>query len=68
MNRENKRKSFDKNYYKTHSCNESFVCKVCGRNALPSVPTVITGIIVRIAFRVNISTSSRAIEARIAAA
>ena len=30
MNRENKKKSFEKNYYKTHPCNESFVCKVCG--------------------------------------
>ena len=27
MNRENKKKSFEKNYYKTHPCNESFVCK-----------------------------------------
>lgn len=30
MNRENKKKSFEKGYYKTHSCNETFVCKVCG--------------------------------------
>ena len=33
MNRENKKKSFEKNYYKTHPCNESFVCKVCGKQA-----------------------------------
>ena len=35
MNRENKKKSFDKGYYKTHPCNESFVCKVCGRTVVP---------------------------------
>jgi len=35
MNRENKRKSFDPKYYKTHPCNESFVCKVCGRLVTP---------------------------------
>ena len=31
MNRENKRKLFEKGYYKTHSCKESFKCKACGR-------------------------------------
>ena len=31
MNRENKRKTFEKGYYKTHPCNDSFTCKVCGR-------------------------------------
>lgn len=31
MNRENKRKMYEKGYYKTHSCNDSFTCKVCGR-------------------------------------
>jgi len=36
MNRENKKKSFEKNYYKTHLCNETFICKVCGK---PVVPT-----------------------------
>ena len=30
MNRENKRKSFEKGYYKTHACNDSFTCKFCG--------------------------------------
>ena len=35
MNRENKKKSFDKEYYKTHPCTESFVCKVCGGTVLP---------------------------------
>ena len=35
MNRENKRKTFEKGYYKTHACNESFVCKLCGRTVLP---------------------------------
>ncbi len=36
MNRENKKKSFEKGYYKTHSCNETFVCKVCGRTVVPN--------------------------------
>lgn len=31
MNRENKRKQYKKGYYKTHPCNETFTCKVCGR-------------------------------------
>lgn len=35
MNRENKKKSFDKGYYKTHPCNDTFVCKVCGKTVVP---------------------------------
>lgn len=35
MNRENKRKQYEKGYYKTHACNEAFVCRVCGRTAVP---------------------------------
>ena len=31
MNRENKRKRYEKGYYKTHACSDSFTCKVCGR-------------------------------------
>ena len=31
MNRENKRKQFEKGYYKTHACTDSFTCRVCGR-------------------------------------
>ena len=31
MNRENKRKLYEKGYYKNHACNDSFTCKVCGR-------------------------------------
>ena len=34
MNRENKRKNFEKGYYKTHACSKSFVCKWCGRTVL----------------------------------
>ena len=30
MNRENKRKQYEKGYYKTHACDESFTCKNCG--------------------------------------
>ena len=35
MNRENKRKTFEKGYYKTNACNDSFTCKVCGRLCTP---------------------------------
>ena len=35
MNRENRKKSLDKGYYKTHPCNDVFVCKVCGRTVVP---------------------------------
>lgn len=31
MNRENKRRTFEKGYYKNHPCRDSFTCKVCGR-------------------------------------
>lgn len=30
MNRENKRKTFEKGYYKTHACSDAFTCKSCG--------------------------------------
>ncbi len=36
MNRENKKKSYKKGYYKSHACNESFSCKVCGRLVVPN--------------------------------
>ena len=36
MNRENKKKSYKKGYYKSHVCNESFTCKVCGRLVVPN--------------------------------
>ena len=35
MNRENKRKTFEKGYYKTHACHDIFTCKVCGRLCTP---------------------------------
>lgn len=35
MNRENKRKSFERGYYKNHACQEVFVCKACGRQVVP---------------------------------
>lgn len=36
MNRENKRKQYEKGYYKTHPCDESFTCKFCGRLVVPA--------------------------------
>lgn len=35
MNRENKRKQYEKGYYKNHPCDESFTCKNCGRPVTP---------------------------------
>ena len=35
MSRENKRKQYDKHYYKTHANEESFTCRVCGRLVTP---------------------------------
>ena len=35
MNRENKRKLYDKHYYKTHPCDEAFTCRRCGRLVVP---------------------------------
>lgn len=35
MNRENKRKKYEKHYYKNHACTDSFTCKVCGRQIVP---------------------------------
>ncbi|WP_281745907.1 RNHCP domain-containing protein [Thermanaerovibrio acidaminovorans] len=35
MNRENKRRSYEKGYYKTHRCDDVFTCKVCGRMVVP---------------------------------
>lgn len=35
MNRENKKRSFEKGYYKTHPCTDPFTCKVCGRLVVP---------------------------------
>lgn len=36
MNRKTKKKSYKKGYYKSHACNESFTCKVCGRLVVPN--------------------------------
>ncbi len=30
MNRENKKRKYDKRYYRTHPCTDAFTCKVCG--------------------------------------
>lgn len=34
MNRENRKKSYDKNYYKNHPCAEAFSCMVCSRTVV----------------------------------
>ena len=36
MKRENKRKEYEKGYYKNHACKENFMCKVCGRPVVPA--------------------------------
>lgn len=38
MNRENKRIKYTKGYYKNHACNDSFICKVCGRPVVSAGP------------------------------
>lgn len=35
MNRENKRKQYEKGYFKAHPCSDAFTCKVCGRLVTP---------------------------------
>ena len=35
MNRENKRRSFEKGYYRNHPCDEIFTCRQCGRLVTP---------------------------------
>ena len=36
MNRENRRKSFERGYYRNHPCDETFTCKACGRPVTPN--------------------------------
>lgn len=35
MNRDNKRKQYQKGYYKTHANHETFTCRNCGREVIP---------------------------------
>ena len=35
MNRENKRRMYEKGYYKNHPCDETFECSNCGRTVVP---------------------------------
>lgn len=35
MNRDNKRRKYEKGYYKTNSSDESFTCKMCDRLVIP---------------------------------
>lgn len=35
MNRENKRRAYDKGYFKKHPCLDPFTCKACGRLVTP---------------------------------
>lgn len=36
MNRENKKRMYDKRYFKTHPCMDGFTCKVCGWPVVPA--------------------------------
>ena len=60
MNRENKRKQYQKGYYKTHACDDSFICRVCGRPVVPAGAAATTGITVRTVCPVCMWTMSRA--------
>ncbi len=35
MNRENKKRTYDKKYFQNHPCIDPFTCKVCGKPVLP---------------------------------
>ena len=35
MNRENKRRIYEKDYYRNHPCTDTFVCRSCGRTVVP---------------------------------
>ncbi len=35
MNRENKRRKYEKGYFKTHACPDPFTCRACGRLVTP---------------------------------
>lgn len=59
MNRENKRKTFEKGYYKTHACNDTFTCKVCGGSVPRKTPEAITETIAPTVFQAFISISRR---------
>ena len=36
MNREHKKRLFEKGYYKTHPCNDTFICKFCDKTVVPT--------------------------------
>ena len=36
MNRENKKRKYDKKYFRTHPCMDPFTCKVCGWPVVPA--------------------------------
>ena len=44
MNCKNKRKIFEKGSYKTHTCSDTFVCKVFGRVCIPENARSSTGL------------------------
>lgn len=60
MNRENKRKQYEKGYYKNHSCDETFTCKVCGRLVTPNNAARNTETIARTACQVCTEILNRA--------
>ena len=68
MNRENKRKTFEKGYYKTHACRDTFTCKVCGRLCTPETPAATIATTARTAYRACTWTLSRATAKATAAA
>ena len=67
MNRENKRKQYEKGYYKTHPCDESFICRNCGYPVVPAGAGATIGTIAPTACVPCIWTSSRVTGNRTAA-
>ena len=67
MNRENKRKQYEKGYYKTHPCDESFTCRNCGYPSSRQARGATTGTIAPTACVPCIWTLNRATGHRTAA-
>ena len=51
MNRENKRKTFEKGYYKTHACHDTFTCKVAVDLVCRKMPAAATATTAPTAFQ-----------------
>lgn len=67
MNRENKKRKYDKKYFRTHPCTDSFICKVCDGRLYRQELEVATGTIAPTACTVSIWIMSQVTAVRTAA-